>query len=136
MLAKIFIDADIIITANDKKDYAKQIKAIELIKKIMRNGNGVISTQVLQEYAITASRKLDQAQNAVLRQLKLLETFEIINQTPFQVQRAVEIMHLYEIEFYDALVISGAEQANCLEIYSQNLKKGPFYSGIKIINPL
>ena len=136
MLPKIFIDADIIITSNDKKDYSKQIKAIEVIKKLMRNGNGVISTQVLQEYAFTASQKLSQAQNAVLRQLKLLETFEIINQTPFQVQRAVEIMYLYEIEFNDALVISGAEQANCIEIYSMSLKQSPFYSGIKITNPL
>jgi len=136
MPAKIFLDADIIIAANDKNDFALQTKAIEVIKRLMKSGNGVISTQVMREYAQTATEKLAQKQSAVLRQLKILETFEIINQTPLQIQRAFEIAHLYELSFDDALVISAAEQANCLEIYSQSMGKQPFYSGIKISNPL
>ena len=136
MQPKIFIDADIIITANDKSDFGLQTKAIEVIKRLMKNGSGVISTQVLQEYAQRASLELKQKQSAVLRQLKILQTFEVVNQTPAQVQRAFEVMYLYEIDFPDAFVISAAEQANCLEIYSQSLKNQPFYSGIKITNPL
>ncbi len=136
MIDKIFIDTDIIVTANDKNDYQKQMKAIEIIKKLMKNGNGVISTQVLQEYAFLATQKLNQPNNAILRQLKMLEAFEVVNQTSMQVQRAVEIMQLYQIKFGNAVIISNAEQANCLEILSQNIKTGPFYSGIKISNPL
>ncbi len=136
MPAKIFLDADIIIAANDKNDFALQTKAIEVIKRLMKSGNGVISTQVMREYAQTASEKLHQKQSAILRQLKILETFEVVNQTSLQIQRAFEIKHLYEISFADALVITAAEQANCLEIYSQSMVKQPFYSGIKISNPL
>jgi predicted nucleic acid-binding protein len=136
MQGKIFLDADIIIKANDKSDFTLQTKAIEVVKRLITKGRGVISTQVMQEYAQTASEKLGQKQSAVLRQLKILETFEIVNQTPVQVQRAFEIKHLYEVSFADAMVISAAEQANCLEIYSQSLKTEPFYSGIKITNPL
>ncbi len=136
MADKIFIDADIFVAANDKSNFSKQTKAINVIKQLMKKGGGVISTQVMQEYAQTASERLRQKQSAVLRQLKILESFEVINQTPSQVQRAFELMHLYEISFADAQVISAAEQANCLEIYSQSLKTQPFYSGIKISNPI
>ena len=132
---KIFIDTNIIVYANDKRSVKKQQKAIEIIKSLMKNRSGIISTQVLQEYAYVAISKLKQSQDVVLRQLKLLEALEVINQSPEQIRRAVEIMNLYKIGFWDACIISNAEHANCNEIYSENLNTGQFYSGIQIVNP-
>jgi predicted nucleic acid-binding protein len=136
MISKIFLNADIIITANNKKNFAKQSSAINVVKNLITNNNGVISTQVLFEYANKAAVLLNQHHSAILRQLKILEVFETINQNKEQIHRAVEIMHLYNLKLSDAMIISTAEQANCLEIYSQNLTTEPFYSGIKITNPL
>ncbi|MBN1408848.1 MAG: PIN domain-containing protein [Calditrichaceae bacterium] len=133
---KIFLDTNIIIYANDSRDKMKQKKSIAAIKLLMKNGSGIISTQVLQEYAFVAINKIGQPYNAVLRQMKLLEAFEIINQSPDQIRRAVEIMHLYKINFWDACIISNAEQANCSIIYSEDFNTGQFYSGIQIVNPL
>jgi len=133
---RIFIDTNIIIYANDTRDPVKQIKAIEIIKSIMINKNGTISTQVLQEYAFVALSKLKQSQDVVLRQIKLLESLEIINQSAEQIRRAIEIMHLYKISFWDACIISNAEYANCTVIYSEDLNTGQFYSGMQIVNPL
>ena len=132
---KIFIDTNIIIYANDKRVIKKQKRALEIVKLLMKNRTGTISTQVLQEYAFVAINKLKQAQDVVLRQLKLLESFEVIYQSPVQVRRAVEIKHLYKIGFWDACIISNAEHANCNEIYSEDLNAGQFYSGIQIVNP-
>jgi predicted nucleic acid-binding protein len=132
---KIFIDTNIIVFANDKRSAAKQQKAIEVVTSLMKSRAGTISTQVLQEYAYVAINKLKQSQDVVLRQLKLMESLEVINQSPVQIRRAVEIMHLYKIGFWDACIISNAEHANCTEIYSENLNTGQFYSGIQIVNP-
>ena len=132
---KIFIDTNIIVYANDKRSTRKQQKAIEIVTTLMKNRNGAISTQVLQEYAYVAIKKLKQSQDVVLRQLKLLESLEVINQSPDQIRRAIEIMHLYKIGFWDACIISNAEHANCAEIYSEDLNPGQFYSGIQIVNP-
>jgi len=133
---KIFIDTNIIIYANDQRDKKKQKKAINTIKTIMTSASGTISTQVMQEYAYVALTKLRQAPDVVLRQLMLLETFEVIHQSPDQIRRAIEIMYVYKIGFWDAFIISNAEHANCLVIYSENLNPGQYYSGIKIMNPL
>jgi predicted nucleic acid-binding protein len=132
---KVFIDTNIIVYANDKRSARKQQKAIEIVTDLMKNRTGTISTQVLQEYSYVAINKLKQSQDVVLRQLKLLESLEVINQSPEQIRKAVEIMHLYKIGFWDACIISNAEHANCTEIYSENLNTGQFYSGIQIINP-
>jgi len=134
-LKKYFIDTDIIVYANDKRDKAKQQKAIGLITQMMKQGNGTISTQVIQEYADAALNKLNQAQDVVLRQIKLLESLEVVNQTSEQIRRAIEIMHAYKINFWDACIISNAEYSNCSVIYSEDLNTGQFYSGILIQNP-
>lgn len=134
-MKKYFIDTDIIVYANDKRDKAKQQKAIGLITQMMKQGNGTISTQVIQEYADAALNKLNQAQDVVLRQIKLLESLEVVNQTSEQIRRAIEIMHAYKINFWDACIISNAEYSNCSVIYSEDLNTGQFYSGILIQNP-
>lgn len=102
---------------------------------MMKQGNGTISTQVIQEYANAALNKLNQAQDVVLRQIKLLESLEVVNQTSEQIRRAIEIMHAYKINFWDACIISNAEYSNCSVIYSEDLNTGQFYSGILIQNP-
>jgi len=134
-MKKVFIDANIIVYANDKRSVKKQQIAIDIVKSLMKDRTGTISTQVLQEYAYVAIHKLKQSQDVVLRQLKLLESFEVINQSPAQIRQAVEIMHLYKIGFWNACIISNAEHANCTEIYSEDLTTGQFYSGIQIVNP-
>ena len=88
------------------------------------------------EYAFVALNKLKQPQDVVLRQIRLLESLEVVNQTADQIRRALEIMHIYKIGFWDSCIISNAESANCSIIYSEDLNTGQFYSGIQIENPL
>ena len=135
-MKRIFIDTNLIVYANDNRDPNKQRKAIELIKKLMDEGLGVISSQVLQEYANTALTKLNQQHTIVLRQLTLLESFEVVLLTPSLIRRAIEIRSAYSISFWDSCIISAAESAGCDSIYSEDLNAGQYYSGIKISNPL
>lgn len=135
-MKKIFIDTNLIVYANDCRDPQKQRKAIELVKGLMDNGLGVISTQVLQEYSSVALSKLKQDHAIVLRQLTLLESFDVVLIEPALIRRAIEIRSSYSISFWDSCIISAAESAGCDCIYSEDLNAGQYYSGIKVINPL
>ena len=134
-MAKYFIDTNILIYANDKKDRSKQTRAARLIADLMKSGRGVLSTQVLQEYAHVALNKLGQTEEVVLRQIHLLEHIEVIQQSPAMIRRAVEIKKTYNINFWDACIVANAESAECDTIYSEDLNTGQFYSGMKIENP-
>lgn len=134
-MSKIFIDTNLIIYANDSREKKKQKKAISLTADLMKTGTGVISTQVLQEYANVALTKLNQEQSVVLRQLVLLEAFEVIPILPRLIRRAIEVKAIYKICFWDALIISTAESAKCESILSEDLNPGQFYSGIVVKNP-
>ena len=68
-MKKAFLDTNVLIHANDARDPGKQARAIEVVTDCMRHGTGVISTQVLQEYAVVAIGKLTQDLEVVLQML-------------------------------------------------------------------
>jgi predicted nucleic acid-binding protein len=120
---------------NDARDKAKQAIALSVITEHMKSGTGVISTQVLQEYAHVALNRLHQRQDVILRQLVLLEELNVIQQSPGLIRRAVEIKAAYQISFWDACIIAAAEYAKCNVILSEHMNTGQFYSGIVMHNP-
>lgn len=133
-----FIDSNIVVYANDRNEVNsnRQARAIEVITGCMKARNGVISIQVLQEYANTALNKLQQDPPVVLRQLKLLESFHIVTPSPRIVRRAVEIKNSYRLSFWDAGIIAAAEAADCDLILSEDLNTDQYYAGVEVINPL
>ncbi len=130
-----FIDSNVVVYANDGRDAAKQKIALAVIGEAIRSGSGVISTQVLQEYANVALNKLGQRQEVVLRQLALMERMQVVSQTPALVRRAVELHGLYGIAFWDAAIVAAAENRGCDRILSEDLNTGQFYGGIRLANP-
>lgn len=131
----VFIDTNIIVNANDAADPVKQEQALALISRCMRDSTGVLSTQVIQEYAATAVQKLGQAVPVVLHQIHLLEFFRVITLSPGLVRRALEIQDLYNLSFWDSQIIASAEHAGCTLIYSEHLNPGQFYCGMRLVNP-
>ena len=131
-----FIDTNLIVYANDRRDEEKQARALGVVRKAMREGSGVISVQVLQEYANTALNKLGQMPAVVLRQLALLESLEVVRPDPKMVIRAVELKTLYQISFWDASILAAAESASCNRLFTEDLNEGQIYGSIRVINPL
>ncbi len=134
-MRRYFIDSNILVYANDRNAGEKQARAIEAIVRCMKAGNGVISIQVLQEYANIALAKLMQDSAVVLRQLTLLDVFRIVAPSSAMVRRAVEIRSAYRISFWDAGIVAAAETADCDRILSEDLNAGQFYAGVKVTNP-
>ncbi len=132
---KFFLDTNIIVYANDRADPRKQEIALDIIAQHLRNGTGVISTQVLQEYAAVGVKKLDQALPVVVHQLHLLESLTVVQISPALVRRSLEIQQLYGLSFWDSLILSGGESAGCTTVLSEDLSAGQFYCGMHCQNP-
>lgn len=131
-----FIDTNILVYANDSWDRKKQKICIELVSAALRSRRGVVSTQVLSEYANVALTKLGQSPRVVRRQLELLSTLHVVFQTPELIIRAVEVKDLYGLSFWDASIIAAAESAHCERIFSEDLNAGQIYCGVRMTNPL
>ena len=132
---KTFLDTNLIVYANDSRVPEKQARAIEVVTRAMREGTGVISTQVMQEYAVVAGSKLHQNPDTILRQLILLETLEVVQITPALIRRGLELKFRYQIDYWDASILAAAEHAQCSRLLTEDLNPGQLYATLRIENP-
>ncbi len=58
MIDKVFLDTNIIVYSVDRHEVARKKKARELIRRLNKTALIFISTQVLQEFFVAATRKL------------------------------------------------------------------------------
>ena len=130
-----FLDTNIIVYANDKRDKHKQKRCIDLIAQALQARQATVSTQVFFEYANVALSKLGQSASVVRRQIELLSTLPVIPQSAALAIRAVEIKELYGISFWDASIVAAAEAGRCSRILSEDMNAGQLYCGIQLANP-
>ena len=130
-----FIDSNVLIYAEASDEPKKQSIALALLRDLKLSGEGVISTQVLQEYANVALRKLGLDANHVRHQLGAHLQFEVVQVTPAIIQGALDLHQTRSLSFYDALIVQAASVAGCNELVSEDLNAGEVINGVKIVNP-
>ncbi len=97
--------------------------------------NGVLSTQVLQEYCNVALRKLQLRVDHVWHQLRSHEQYEVVQVTPAIIQSALDLHQTRNLSFYDAMILQAAITSGCDTLYSEDMNAGEIVNGVRIINP-
>src|SRR5260370_16634877 len=137
MSDRVFVDTNILVYAFDRTSGAKHDTARGLVRHLWESGTGVLSTQVLQEFAVYLRRK-------VARSLSANETRDVLQEymgwtivvnTAQSTLGALEIEERYKISFWDALVIHAAETAGAEIIYTQDLSDRQPYAPLPSLNP-
>ena len=136
MPGKCFLDANILVYAQDRSAPKKRRTSRELIAALAESGDGVISTQVMQEFFVAVTRKLGVAPIAAKGILKTFSVFEIVQVSPTLVQEAIDCSILNQLAFWDSLILAAAAAAGCATAYSEDLNPGQKILGVTIRNPL
>lgn len=134
-MSKIFIDTNILVYSMDKYDLSKQEESRQLLVNLTSQHEGVISTQVLQEFYVTSTTKL-QVDPVITKQLlKTFEHFEIVLIDKDIIQNAADIQIHTKISFWDALIVSAAQHACCEHLWTEDLNHGQVFGDVTVINP-
>jgi predicted nucleic acid-binding protein len=135
---KYFVDTNVLIYAHDRSAGLRHELARKLIEQLWISGQGVLSTQVLQEVCINLRRKIAHPLpvEEVRRLVQDYLSWEIVVNTPESVLKALEIEVRYKISFWDALILQAAESADAAVLYSEDLAVGQKYGPIHVVNPL
>ena len=80
----------------------------------LANGDGVISTQVLQEYFAVATRKLSVAAEAAQKKVELLAALVAVTIDADHIIESIKLHRLYNLSFWDALIVHAARRAGCV----------------------
>jgi predicted nucleic acid-binding protein len=134
---KAFVDTNILVYAHDQDAGHKQEIARTVISELWESRLGLLSTQVLQEFYVTLTRKIPVPLDkpTARRVLKNYFTWEVvINDAPLILQ-ASAIEETHKISFWDALIVSAAFSRNAATILTEALNHGQVIEGIEIKNP-
>jgi predicted nucleic acid-binding protein len=137
MSGKAFVDTNILLYAHDVSDPAKNRKAVELLTQLWADGNGVLSTQVLQEFAANLQRRISLSMTyaEVRRRIELYLEWKVVVNGGGSVLRGLEFKERNQISFWDAMIVQAAESAGCEVLYSEDLSHGQEYGGVLVVNP-
>ena len=137
MADKVFVDTNILVYAHDLDAGAKYEQAAALVSDLWESRNGFLSTQVLQEFYVTLTRKVSSPLSK-LEARKLLQKYSnwnVVLNDPSMISQASEIEESYNISFWDALIVSAAYSQNVPTILTEDLNQGQIIEGILIKNP-
>ena len=137
MNGEAFVDTNVLVYAHDRQAGSKTLLAQELLGRLWKEKNGVLSTQVLQEFCVNARRKFQQPMTvAEVREAVLTyQSWRLVVNTASSILRGLEIEQRYRLSFWDAMIVQAAESAECEVLYSEDLSHGQKYGGVLVVNP-
>lgn len=135
MATRSFIDTNVLIYAEASDAPQKQRAALALLKGLYEQNQGVLSTQILQEYCNVALKKLKLSAQYVRSQLDMYEQFEVVQVTPSIIRAGLDLHQTRNISFFDAIVLASAHASGCNVIWTEDMNAGEVVNGVCITNP-
>jgi predicted nucleic acid-binding protein len=135
--SRSFVDTNIVVYAYDATAGDKRDRARSLLADLWESGEGCLSVQVLQEFFVTATRKvpkpLDPASAAGI--IADLSRWRVHAPGPDDVLTAIDAHRGQDISFWDAMIVCSAATLGCRILYSEDLNPGQQYEGVQVRNP-
>ncbi len=131
-----FADTNILLYAISRQP-AEASKAAAA-NALLDNGDLALSSQVLQEFYVQATRStrsspLTHEQAASL--VTAFGRFPIQETTLALVHAAMASCRRFQISYWDAAIIEAGRLMGCTHVLSEDLNHGQDYDGIRVINP-
>ena len=116
---------------------AKQPLAQALLESLWASRTGCLSTQVLQEFYVVATRKLSppMSRRAAREIVSLYSTWPLVQVDLALILNASELEERHRLSFWDATVIEAARRSGASRLVSEDLQAGRTIAGVRIENP-
>ena len=138
MSERYFLDTNVLVYTFDARSARKQRIARDLVARALRDRDGIISYQVVQEFLNLALRKFTPPMSAgeaqeFLRRV-LTPLCEVFPDSSLY-SDAVVIASKSGWTFYDSLIVASAAAGKCRLLISEDLQAGRTIQGVEIRNP-
>jgi len=132
-----FVDTNVLIYAFDRGDREKQEKAAALVSSLAEEGRLRLSTQVMQEFFVTATRKLAAplSPEQTLSLMDDLAVWPLFSVDYPAIREAVGISDSHKLSFWDALIVISAARSGARVLYTEDLNHGQEIAGVRVCNP-
>ena len=137
MKERVFLDTNVLVYLFDADDLAKQRRVQELLSNRELRAQLILSTQVLQEFYVSVTRKLGTPLDpeAAFQAVQDLAAFPVVQIDPPLILLAIQRSRKAKVSFWDALILEAALAAGATLLYSEDFQDGAVFGGLRIANP-
>jgi predicted nucleic acid-binding protein len=135
MSARVFLDTNVLIYADDLNSPKKGAVALTLLEDCFQRKSGVLSTQVLQEYFEVAVSKLRVPADVARRKVELFASLDVFPIRVEDILGAIDLHRLHGYSFWDCLILRAALESGCTVCYTEDMEDGRQIGSLRIVNP-
>lgn len=132
---RTFLDTNVLLYADDRAAGAKTLRARDCVAELAAQGKAVVSTQVLQEFFVIATKKLGLPAAIARQRVETYAALEVVLIQTDLILGAIDLHRLHALSFWDALIVRAASAAGCTRLWSEDLQHGRTIEGVRIENP-
>lgn len=129
------LDTNIFVYAVDQSDPEKQAIAVEVSRRA-REAGAAIGLQVCGEFYAATTRRLGRAPwEASQAARNLMTAFPTFFARRSSVERALAEAAAGRFSYWDALLLSSADEAGCTALLTEDMTDGARFGRVEIVNP-
>ncbi|MHB1534721.1 MAG: PIN domain-containing protein [Acidimicrobiales bacterium] len=134
---RIFVDTNILVYSYDADAGQKHDTARSVLVDLWGSRTGAVSTQVLQEFYVTVTRKLPKplAKKTAREVIDTYRAWPVHRPEVDDVIVASELEERHRLAFWDALVVVSAQRSGARTLLSEDLQDGRRIGELVIMNP-
>lgn len=132
-----FVDTNVLVYAYDADAGAKHESARSRLQTLWKNETGLTSTQVLQEFYVTVTRKLSRPlpRRTAREVIATYRAWPVHRPDAADVIAASELEERHQLSFWDALVIASAQRSGARSLLTEDLQDGQRFDGVEVVSP-
>jgi predicted nucleic acid-binding protein len=132
-----FVDTNVLVYAHDLSETERRPVAQATLDELWRTRTGTLSTQVLSEFYVVATRKFDppMARRAARRIVGAYSAWPVVGVDAPLILAASALEERHTLSFWDALIIEAAARGGATRLLSEDLQTGRRIRNVTIENP-
>lgn len=137
MAGPVFVDTNVLVYARDASAGTKHARARQWLEELWRSRAGRLSVQVLQEFYVSVTEKLrpGMAADAARRDVRAFLTWQPVRVDGPALEGAWLVQDRYRVSWWDALIVSTAQMAECAYLLAEDFQDGQDLGGVTVVNP-
>ena len=132
-----FVDTNVLLYAHDISARQKRTRAVSLLERLGEERRGLLSSQVLMEFYVAATRELPgrldhRTASAIVDDFG---TWPVFLPAVADILEGARLAQRHRIHFWDGVIVRAAVALGADLIWSEDLNAGQSYDGVVVRNP-
>lgn len=136
-MTRAFFDTNVLLYMYDDDELEKKARALEVFEQEVEADQDVLSTQVLQEFYVNATRKLRRPLSPECAEARVrdLSGLPLVRVEASLIPAAVARSQHMSFSFWDSLIVEAALKGGADRLLSEDLQHGQAFEGLRVENP-